>query len=148
MYIISACLLGQEVKYNGGSNANEKVIAFAKTHRFAAVCPETLGGLTSPRPPAERIGDKVMDREGRDVTAAFLAGAEKALKQALAAGEEIEGAILKANSPSCGRGAVYDGTFTGRKVEGNGVFAQLLLDRGIPVFTEEDIVADKGVRDD
>ena len=145
MYIISACLLGQEVKYSGGSNAHERVIAFAGTHECVAVCPETLGGLASPRPPAERVGEKVLDREGRDVTAAFLAGAERALAQALAAGEEIEGAILKANSPSCGRGAIYDGTFTGRKVEGNGVFAQLLLDRGIPVFTEEDIAADKGV---
>lgn len=102
MYMISACLLGENCKYDGGNNACQWVMDFAKNHSYIPVCPESEGGLAAPRPPAEIIGEKVMDRDGKDVTAAFLGGAEasynRAKAAAAAAGEPIEGAILKAKA--------------------------------------------------
>ncbi len=141
MYLISGCLLGQNCKYNGGNNACEAVKGFAKMHSFFAVCPETAGGLPVPRPPAERRDGGVFDKDGRDVTYAFVRGSEICLSEALSEakrrGEEIEGAVLKARSPSCGCGSIYDGTFTGKIVSGNGIFVQMLLSKGIPVYTED-----------
>lgn len=146
MYIISECLIGHNCKYNGGNNRNENVIAFAKEHNCVFVCPETAGGLPSPRPPAEQQMDHegrilVRDREGKDVTAGFIIGAEKCFKEAMIAakkaGEPIEGAILKAKSPSCGCEKIYDGTFSGTLKEGDGIFAAMLKNAGIPVSTEE-----------
>ena len=142
MYIVSGCLLGHKCKYDGGDNRNEDVVRFCQDHRYVVVCPERAGGLPCPRPPAERMGEKVVSREGEDVTEAFLRGARislaSCLKMAELAGEEIEGAILKANSPSCGRGWIYDGTFSGRLAEGDGVFASMLAARGIEVITEKE----------
>jgi arginyl-tRNA synthetase len=141
MYIISACLLGRNCKYNGGNNRNEEVISFAEKHSIVEVCPETAGGLRSPRCPAERTGSRVISRDGRDLTGAFERGAqiclEHARRAAEASGEQIEGAVLKANSPSCGCGHIYDGTFTGRKIPGYGCFAEKLKELGIKTVTEE-----------
>ena len=142
MYIVSACLLGQNCKYNGGNNRNEDVVEFCRTHKYVTVCPESAGRLPSPRPPAEKVGSKIMDKNGNDLTEAFIRGAEISLKSCMEmarlSGEEIEGAILKANSPSCGVGHIYDGTFSGTLTEGNGVFAGMLRRLGIEIITEKE----------
>lgn len=142
MYIVSKCLLGYNCKYNGGNNASRQVIDFCKEHTCIPVCPESAGGLPCPRPPAERIGEKIVDREGQDVTEQFVKGAELCLdhciKESKRRGEDIQGAILKANSPSCGFGNIYDGTFTGTLTEGHGVFAKRLADLDIKVITEKE----------
>ncbi len=142
MYAISACLLGLPGKYDGTDNATQWVQEFAQHHQVFPVCPETVGGLPCPRPPAEKKDHRVVDREGNDVTLAFQEGARLCWQQwqdaCSACGQELEGAILKANSPSCGRDVIYDGTFSKVKIPGSGVFAQLLLEKGIPVFTEQE----------
>ena len=142
MYIVSACLLGQNCKYNGGNNRNEDVVEFCRTHRYVTVCPESAGRLPSPRPPAEKVGNRILDKNGNDLTEAFIRGADISLKScvemARLSGEEIEGAILKANSPSCGVGHIYDGTFSGTLTEGNGVFAGMLRRLGIEIITEKE----------
>ena len=118
MYIVSACLLGERCKYNGGHNLSEKVMAFLKDKKYVMICPEVLGGLDIPRKPSEIAGEKVIDINNRDVTSYFVKGAVLAMVEIAAArekyDEEIEGAILKANSPSCGIGTIYDGTFRKR----------------------------------
>lgn len=138
MYIVSNCLLGVDCKYNGGNNKNDEVIEFCKTHDYVTICPETAGGLKSPRPPAEIVNKpggevSVINSEGKDLTYEFNDGAsksiEKVMKELSSRGDtaRIEGAILKANSPSCGSGVIYDGTFTGNKTEGYGIFTAQLL---------------------
>lgn len=142
MYIVSACLLGQNCKYNGGNNLNEEVVEFCKNHKYVTVCPESAGKLPTPRPPAERVGASILTKEGKDVTDAFVRGADISLKSCMEmariSGEEIEGAILKANSPSCGKGQIYDGTFSGTLTEGNGVFAGMLKRLGVEIITEKE----------
>ena len=144
MYIISGCLLGHDCKYNGGNNRNEEVIKFCEQHRHVVVCPERAGKLSTPRPPAERQGSRVVNIEGQDVTEAFINGARVSLKTCLQladySGEELEGAILKANSPSCGCGTIYDGTFSGTLTEGDGVFTEMLKKRGIKIITEKETI--------
>ncbi|MDU5603478.1 MAG: DUF523 domain-containing protein [Mogibacterium sp.] len=150
MFIVSSCLIGNNCKYNGGNNYNEDVVEFCRNHEVILVCPETSGGLKAPRMPAEQqyinasdgnLEIRVIDKEGNDLTGNFHKGAvvslELALKQADELGEEIEGAILKANSPSCGSDNIYDGTFTGTLISGDGIFANLLKERGIPVMSEK-----------
>ena len=142
MYIISACLMGENCKYSGGNNETPWVLDFARDKSIVAICPEELGGLTTPRSPSEQVGERVMSQEGMDVTDAFVSGAETgllvAMKAAELAGETLEGAILKAYSPSCGSCWVYDGTFSHTKISGEGYFARALKEHGIPVFTEVD----------
>ena len=142
MYIVSACLLGQNCKYNGGNNLSEEVVEFCKNHKYVTVCPESAGKLPIPRPPAERVGESILTKEGKDVTDAFVRGADISLKSCMEmariSGEEIEGAILKANSPSCGVGQIYDGTFSGKLTEGNGVFAGMLKRLGVEIITEKE----------
>lgn len=135
--IVSACLLKDGFKYDGTNNFNEKVKALESKYEFILVCPEVFGGLEVPRHPSEKVADKVLMDNGRDVTKEFYAGANKALKMALDAG--CKKAILKAKSPSCGKGVIYDGTFSHNKVPGNGVAAKLFLDNGIEVYTEDEI---------
>ncbi len=146
MYIISACLLGENVRYDGGNSHTPWIQTFVENHRVYACCPEQLGGLPCPRPPAERLGTEIINNQGQDVTRAFYRGAEKAWEEAnrLAKkwGEPIEGAILKSKSPSCGNGAIYDGTFQKVLTKGNGVFAQLLIDQGIQIITEKEKIDD------
>lgn len=135
--LVSACLLGLCCRYNAESKANERVLTLAKTHPLVPVCPEQLGGLPTPRPPAERKGERVVFSNGTDVTDAFRKGAEETLLLARTLG--CKTAILKARSPSCGHGRVYDGTFTGSLVPGSGVTAELLEAGGIAVYTEEEL---------
>lgn len=137
--LVSNCLLGCLCRYKGDGCPHEKVIALAKDHTLIGVCPEQMGGLPTPRTPSEIVGDKVISRTGTDVTEEYHRGAETALK--LAELNRVDFAILKANSPSCGKGIIYDGTFSGGKRPGNGVTAEMLLSKGIPVYTEEE--ADK-----
>ena len=140
MIFVSACLLGENCKYSGGNNRNEAVISFLNDKEYLAVCPERAGGLPAPRPLAEIRDGRVIDKEGKDVTAEFLLGAEKTL--ALAKKHRPELCILKANSPSCGCGEIYDGTFSGRKISGNGKTVELLLKNGFSVITEKQIKKD------
>ena len=143
MYIVSACLIGEKCKYNGGDNFSESVIAFLKDKKYVMICPEVLGGLSVPRHPAEIFGDAVIDVEGSDVTSYFVRGTLLSLARAVAAAEkenaDIEGAVLKANSPSCGSGSIYDGTFSGNLISGDGIFAGQLKKKNIKVMTEKDI---------
>lgn len=143
MYIVSGCLLGDNCKYNGKNNFNLYVADFLKDKKYIKVCPEVAGGLPTPRIPAEIRENQVVNREGEDVTEQFVSGAEKSMAECIKSSElfseKIQGAILKAKSPSCGKGQIYDGTFRGRLVIGNGVFAQMLIKSGITVFTESDI---------
>lgn len=143
MIIVSACLLGVNCKYNGENNDDETVKAYLKGKTYLAVCPEVSAGLAPPRPPSEIRDGRVYGKTGDDLTEAFHRGAEavweEAIRKAEELGEEIELAILKARSPSCGSGTIYDGTFTGRRVAGDGILADLLKKQGIPVISEEDM---------
>ena len=145
MIIVSGCLLGIPCKYDGGTNLSKQVKEFLTDRSYVMICPETMAGLSAPRPPAEIVGDKVLNREGKDVTEEFHRGAQKAwdlaLEKAKEKGEEITLAVLKARSPSCGSNRIYDGTFAGVVTDGDGVFAALLKEKGIRVITEEEIEA-------
>ena len=133
--LVSACLLGVCCRYDGQSKACPAVLELLKDHELIPVCPEQLGGLPTPRPPAEIQGDRVINREGIDVTAQYKKGAEEAarLYQLL----RCDCAVLKARSPSCGCGEIYDGSFSGALISGNGITAQALNRLGIRVLTEE-----------
>ena len=135
--LISACLLGENCKYSGGNNYEPLTEALGERFELVPVCPERLGGLTSPREPAERVGERVLSRTGEDWTAAFYLGAERTLE--IARREGISQAVLKERSPSCGCGAVYDGTFTGTVVPGDGVAAELLKRHGVHIRGESQI---------
>ena len=135
--LISACLLGENCKYSGGNNYEPLTEALGERFELVPVCPERLGGLTSPREPAERVGERVLSRTGEDWTVAFYLGAERTLE--IARREGISQAVLKERSPSCGCGAVYDGTFTGTVVPGDGVAAELLKRHGVHIRGESQI---------
>ncbi|MDP4093244.1 MAG: DUF523 domain-containing protein [Bacillota bacterium] len=147
MLIVSACLAGINCKYNGGSSTNLKVRELVSRGEAIPVCPEQLGGCPTPRPAAEifnSTGADVLDGTGKikringeDAAPEFIKGAEEVLNIARLAG--CSKAILKSKSPSCGCGNIYDGTFSGKLVPGNGVTAELLLRNGIEVLTENDI---------
>lgn len=135
--LISACLLGVQCRYDGASKPHPLAAELAKHHTLVPVCPEQLGGLATPRSPAERQGDRVCARNGNDVTAQYRRGAEEALRLCRLLG--CQAAVLKEKSPSCGQGQIYDGTFTGTLTEGDGVTAALLRANGIPVYGESRI---------
>ena len=137
--LVSACLLGCPCRYDGQSKKHPEVEALRERgHELIAVCPEVQGGLTTPRPPAERQKDgQVVNREGTDVTVQYRRGAEIALQTARGQGCAL--AILKERSPSCGSGEIYDGTFSGTLVPGDGVAAQRLRQAGIQVLGESQV---------
>ena len=137
--LVSACLLGINCKYNGGNNAlpAEIVEKLKEKYEFVAVCPESDGGLSTPRKPSERRGEAVMNCEGEDVTAQYRRGAELALKAAKE--NKCQKALFKERSPSCGSGRIYDGSFSHTIIEGDGVTAQLMKKNGIQVFGETEI---------
>ena len=136
--LISACLLGARCRYDGVSKLQPWISDLAERHILVPVCPEQLGGLPTPRPPAERLPDgRVVTREGKDVTAEYRSGAEQAL--ALARKQGCALAVLKERSPSCGRGRIYDGTFSRTLIPGSGVAAQLLEENRIPVYGESQL---------
>lgn len=135
--LVSACLLGVECRYNGRGVLEPQVKALLERHHLIPVCPEIMGGLATPRTPAERKDGRVITRDGEDVTSAYEKGAVEALKLAQLFG--CRAAILKERSPSCGSGRIYDGTFTGKLTEGEGVCAGLLGEHGIKVYGESQI---------
>ena len=132
--LVSACLLGVKCRYDGTGVDIEGLREAFPNDNLIAVCPEVIGGLSTPRTPAERIGDKIITKTGEDVTKAYMQGANEVLK--LAKDKNCSLAILKERSPSCGCGKIYDGTFTGKLIEGNGVTTELLLENGIIVKGE------------
>ena len=135
--MVSSCLLGENCKYNGSNNYNKNVIEFVKGHEVIAVCPEVLGGLSIPRNPAEIVDGVVMTKENESVDYEFRKGAEIALKQALDG--QIDLAILQSRSPSCGIKQIYDGSFSGKLIEGKGVFAEMLSKAGIKIIDVEEL---------
>ena len=130
--LVSACLLGENCKYSGGNNYDQAVCDFVRGHQVVSVCPEVLGGLPTPRCPAEIVQGVVTNKEGVSVDWEFREGAEKAF--AIAKENGVELAILQSRSPSCGVKEIYDGTFSGTKIPGQGVFAKMLMDEGIRVL--------------
>lgn len=135
--LISACLLGCACRYDGKSKPHPLAQELARRGLAVPVCPEQLGGLSTPRTPSERQGQRVVMQSGRDVTAEYRRGAEEALAIARLYGCQI--AVLKERSPSCGHGEIYDGTFAGRLTDGDGVTAELLWENGITVYGESDL---------
>ena len=137
MKVVSACLAGIKCNYKKESNPYRQIVEMVTNGLAIPVCPEQLGGLPTPRIPAEISGEKVINKKGEDVTVQFRFGAQEALRIARMA--KCDEAILKSNSPSCGVGLIYDGSFERKLIQGNGVFAQLLLDNGIKVVSEKDL---------
>lgn len=142
---ISACLGGIACRYDGGSNEITALKKLVETGQAVMICPEVLGGLPTPRHPAEiRGGDgfdvwldqaKVMDNAGNDVTEAFKQGAIKAFEEMQKQG--ITGLVLKERSPSCGSSLIYDGSFSGTRIKGVGVATAYFIQQGLPVYSEE-----------
>lgn len=148
-YVVSGCLAGLCCRYDGGSNPCREVVQLVEAGLAVPVCPESLSGLPVPRPPCEQVlcgPDKdeirVLSRDGGDVTAAFELGARSAHDAALATG--CRAAILKARSPSCGVGAVYDGSFSHTLRPGDGLWARLLREAGFRLWTEDDLPPELG----
>lgn len=135
--LVSACLLGINCKYDGRNNKNEKVIGYLKDKEIIPICPEQLGGLKTPRIASEIVGDKVINREGQDVTKEYKKGAEETLYIAKLLG--VKKALLKESSPSCGTNTIYDGTFSKNKKEGMGITAELLKENSIEIISEKEL---------
>lgn len=148
--LVSACLLGEACRYDGRDNRREDVIEFLRGCEVIPVCPEVEGGLPTPRIPAERRGARIVRRDGVDCTEAFQKGVQRCLRHL--SKTDISGAILKSKSPSCAVYELYDGGFTHRLVEGKGLFAEALYERGIlladefsyhRIFCEENVKEEK-----
>lgn len=135
--LVSACLLGRNCKYNGGNNYDEKIVELLKGKEVIEVCPEVLAGLGVPRTPIEIVDGVLLDRDGNCVDDALRGVVRQILEEIC--GEDIECAILKSRSPTCGVKQVYDGTFSGTLIDGSGVLAQALKDAGYKVIDAEDI---------
>ena len=134
--LVSACLLGTPCRYDGKSKPCDAVIALSRYFELIPVCPEVMGGLSTPRVPAERTGDKVITENGKEVTKEYLLGAQNALRTAKE--NDCRIAVLKEKSPSCGKGRIYDGSHSRTLTEGNGTAAELLLKNGITVLGESE----------
>lgn len=135
--LISGCLLGLKCRYDAKEKKLPEIEKFIESYNLIPVCPEQLGGLPTPRIPAERVKDRVVTQTGVDVTKEYQLGAEEALK--IAKLYNCKKAILKEKSPSCGCGKIYDGTFSRNLIDGNGVTTDLFLKNGIEVFGESEI---------
>ncbi len=131
--LVSACLLGVNCKYDGGNNSSKEIDEFLKDYEIIPICPEIMGGLPTPRLAAEAKGNRVINTEGQDVTRNFQKGAEETLF--LAKKYDVKKALLKARSPSCGNGKVYDGTFTKTLIDGDGITTKILKENGIEIIT-------------
>lgn len=137
MIVVSACLAGVECRYNNTSHTIPQIVEMVKTGKAIPICPELLAGLPTPRPPVEQQKGSILSENGDDQTADYLLGSTIALKIALLV--HCKKAILKSNSPTCGCGTIYDGTFSGRLITGDGLFTKLLKENSIEVFTEKNI---------
>jgi len=134
---VSACLLGENCKYNGGNNFSEKVSEYVKGHEVIPVCPEIFGGLPTPREPSEIVDGIVRHKDGSSVDKEFRKGAEAAFK--IIKEKEVELVILQSRSPSCGVNTIYDGSFSGKIIKGHGIFAEILLKNGIKAIDVTDL---------
>jgi uncharacterized protein YbbK (DUF523 family) len=139
--MVSACLLGENCKYNGGNNLNPELLQMLSGHTVIPICPEVMGGLPTPRTPAEIVNGEVINREEVSVDAKFREGASRALEKARQ--EKPDLIILQSRSPSCGVREIYDGTFSGRLVSGHGIFAGLAQENGFPVMDVEDCLSSR-----
>ncbi|HLV10015.1 MAG TPA: DUF523 domain-containing protein [Halanaerobiales bacterium] len=147
MILVSACLMGKNCRYNGGNSLNPELLELLKGREIKMVCPEKAGGLCIPRSPSEIIGGnglnviegtaRVISRNGEDLSREFIEGARESISGIKL--EDLEMAILKSRSPSCGNRFIYDGSFLGKAREGPGVFSALLLKKEIPIFSEEEL---------
>ena len=135
--LISACLLGKACRYDGKSVPAVDQERLEEKYELIPICPEVDGGLPTPRTPSERVGDRVIMRDGNDVTENYMRGAQHALKLCIDNG--VTKVLLKEKSPSCGKGMIYDGTFSRRLIHRNGVTAEMLLENNIEVFGESEI---------
>ena len=135
--LVSACLVGDNCKYNGGNNLNERLVEFLAAHEVVKVCPEVMGGLPIPRPSAEIVDGKVINKEGKNITKEFSLGTQNAFE--IVRKENPDLIILQSRSPSCGIKQIYDGTFSGNKIPGHGLFAALCIKAGYKVLDIEDI---------
>lgn len=144
--LVSACIMGENCKYNGKSNKNDAVIDFLKDKEVVRICPERLSGMAVPRPCAELVDGVVTDENGQNVDAAYRRAVELAL--ASICPEEFELAVLQSRSPTCGVNQVYDGSFTGRLVPGQGLFARALVARGCKVVDAEEIASREAALND
>ena len=136
--IVSACLLGVPCRYDGKSKENKKLMELGNQFNFLPVCPEEYGGLPTPRVPAEIRNGKVINKNGFNVTANYIKGAKEVLK--ICKLYNCDTAILKSKSPACGKGKIYDGTFSGTLIDGNGITTDLLIKNGIKVYTEDEFI--------
>ena len=134
---VSACLLGENCKYNGGNNYSEKVSKYVEGHELILVCPEVLGGLPTPRESAEIVNGIVSHKDGTSVDAEFRRGAEMALN--IVKDNQVDLVVLQSRSPSCGVNQIYDGSFKGNLIPGHGLFAELLKKNGIKAMDVEDL---------
>ena len=135
---VSACLLGRNVKYNGKNNFSSKLVKKLKDLEIVEICPEVLGGLPIPRDPAEIVDDGVITNKGLSVDYEFRKGAQKALD--IIKNQGIELVILQSRSPSCGKGLIYDGTFSSNLIKGDGIFVKLLKENGIRAMDIEEFI--------
>lgn len=134
---VSACLLGENCKYNGGNNYSKKLVDYIKGNEVLSVCPEVMGGLPVPRESAEIVNGVVSHKDGTSVDKEFRKGAKKALKTVKE--QKVDLVILQSRSPSCGVNSIYDGSFSGKLISGKGVFADLLQKNGIKVMDVSDL---------
>ena len=137
MILVSACLCGINCKYNGTNNYNEKIFNLVKDGKAIPICPEQLGGLSTPRIPSEISNNRVINKDGIDVTNNFVRGANEVLE--LCKRLNINKVILKSKSPSCGKGKIYSGNFDGKLVDGNGILTELLLQNNIEVINSDEL---------
>ena len=137
--LISACLLGDNVKYSGGNNLTPELVTLLEKYnvKIVKICPECFAGLPIPRVPSEILGDKVFSKDGRDITEEFLKGAE--ISYIIAKKNKIDFVILKERSPSCGSSYIYDGSFSGKVIQGQGFTARKLNEENIVIFSEENL---------
>ena len=135
--LVSACLLGENCKYNGGNNYSSAVAEFVRGKEILPICPELMAGMGCPRTPIEIVDGVLMDRDGKNVDTAMRAAVETAMKQL--SSEEIQCAVLQSRSPTCGVNQVYDGSFSGNLIPGGGIFAQALKEAGYRVIDAEDV---------
>lgn len=135
--LVSACLQGENCKYNGGNNYHPAVAEFVRDREVLPVCPERMAGLGCPRTPIEIVDGVLMDREGNNVDGALRSAVAQALEEIRK--EKIACAVLQSRSPTCGVNQVYDGSFSGKLIPGSGVFAQALKEAGYQVIDAEDV---------
>ena len=138
--LVSACLLGENCKYNGGNNYNAAVAEFVKDREVLSICPEMMAGMGCPRTPIEIVDGVLTDRDGNNVDAAMRKAVADAMERIRK--EDIQYAILQSRSPTCGVNQVYDGSFSGQLISGSGILAQALKDAGYRVIDAEDIAAE------